>query len=189
MANFYEALVRTLNFEGGYGDEETDRGKETYRGITRRSNPEWSGWAIVDLLKTNSDFPNCLDRDSILQGEVESFYMSLWNSLRLQQVRSQSLSNAIFDFAVNSGQTCAIKFLQRVLNLRSMNGKRWEVLDVDGVMGSKTFASLSTMATKYSSDAELLTSMLNCWRGVYCMEFAERVPDQVVNIHSWFSRI
>lgn len=41
----------TLKHEGGYANHPADKGGETYRGITRKHNPEWSGWKYIDEVK------------------------------------------------------------------------------------------------------------------------------------------
>ena len=43
MANFEEAYKRTCKFEGGWVNKDGDSGKETYKGISRVANPNWSG--------------------------------------------------------------------------------------------------------------------------------------------------
>ena len=51
MADFKEAFELTLAHEGGYVKDPDDRGGETYKGIARRYNPGWSGWARIDKAK------------------------------------------------------------------------------------------------------------------------------------------
>lgn len=52
---FDEALKQTLAFEGGYANDPDDRGGETFRGISRRSFPDWPGWALIDRAKREGD--------------------------------------------------------------------------------------------------------------------------------------
>ena len=47
----YEYLQTMLNTEGGYNNEASDRGGETFRGVSRRIWPNWPGWQMVDEVK------------------------------------------------------------------------------------------------------------------------------------------
>ncbi len=49
---FYSQIIpTTLAHEGGYANHPSDKGGETYRGITRKHNPNWEGWAFIDEVK------------------------------------------------------------------------------------------------------------------------------------------
>lgn len=48
---FENVLSHTLGFEGGYANDPADRGGETFRGISRKSWPNWPGWALIDQVK------------------------------------------------------------------------------------------------------------------------------------------
>ena len=51
MADFDIAYGETELREGGYVNDPVDRGGETHRGVARKFNPDWKGWALVDRLK------------------------------------------------------------------------------------------------------------------------------------------
>ncbi|HBF18469.1 MAG TPA: hypothetical protein DDW81_00145 [Cryomorphaceae bacterium] len=51
MADFEWAYRHTSNKEGGYVNDPSDYGRETYRGISRRWHPYWEGWKIVDEVR------------------------------------------------------------------------------------------------------------------------------------------
>ena len=51
MADFHKALKRTAKYEGGYVNDPADAGGETYKGISRRANPKWDGWQLIDAHK------------------------------------------------------------------------------------------------------------------------------------------
>jgi poly-D-alanine transfer protein DltD len=74
MANFIISLQRTLVHEGGYIHDSEDVGGETYKGISRASHPNWSGWIIIDKYKEKPGFPSILNSDSELQKQIEEFY-------------------------------------------------------------------------------------------------------------------
>ena len=59
MALFEKALLKTSAHEGGYVNDPTDRGGETYRGISRKFYPDWPGWEVVDdALAQGREVPN-----------------------------------------------------------------------------------------------------------------------------------
>ena len=57
MANFEDEFNRIIFVEGGYVNDPSDAGGETYLGISRKANPYWKGWEMVDTIKQqNSEF-------------------------------------------------------------------------------------------------------------------------------------
>ena len=118
MADFKKALKRTARYEGGYVDDPQDLGGETYKGISRKANPTWSGWEIIDAhkKKSPSGFKKLLDADKDLQLSVDKLYMSnYWAQVRGCDINSQALAEEIFDMAVNACVSRAIKFAQKMV--------------------------------------------------------------------------
>lgn len=114
MANFEEAYKRTCKFEGGWVNKDGDSGKETYKGISRVANPNWSGWVIVDSYKKKSNFPKNLDSDKKLQELVKDCYKNnYWNPICGDKIKNQKVANEIYDTAVNMGVAMSIKLSQR----------------------------------------------------------------------------
>jgi len=94
VANFSIALDKTLSWEGGYT---TDSGGETNYGISKRSYPS-------------------LDIKNITKEQAAQIYRrDFWNPLLLDGIKSQSVANMIFDFAVNAGKAQALKTLRAAL--------------------------------------------------------------------------
>ena len=93
-------LLFTLRFEGGYSNDPSDKGGETYRGISRVSNRTWAGWAVLDKIankKQNQIF-------SQLEAEVKQFYYkNYFQVYNLDKLNSSKVALSIFDFVVNSG--------------------------------------------------------------------------------------
>jgi len=122
MADFataYEAMIRN---EGGYvlHSVSGDRGGMTYAGIARNMNPQWPGWQIID------------NGDQVPAQLVRDFYLAnYWNTIRGDQIGSQAIAQAIFDFHVNAGAV-ARKLAQLVVGATP-----------DGVIGDKTVAALN----------------------------------------------
>ena len=110
MADFNSAYQILLVHEGGYVDDPDDPGGETYRGIARKSWPNWEGWGIVDTLKSQQGFPGSPDEHSDLQDKVKSFYLdNFWNKVKGVGINEQRIADSIFDFAVNAGAVTSSK--------------------------------------------------------------------------------
>ena len=110
MADFKTALWITGRNEGGWVNDETDRGGETYCGISRRNFPKWSGWQTLD----DTSFREGLVLPE-LDGEVTDFYKAnFWDVLDLDNMPDQDLANQVYDMAVNSGVGEARKLLSSI---------------------------------------------------------------------------
>lgn len=94
MADFLPAFEAMIANEGGYvlHQVEGDRGGMTYAGIARNMNPNWPGWAVIDEGGTPS------------ADMVRHFYrVQFWNPICGDEIQSQEVAQAIFDFHVNAG--------------------------------------------------------------------------------------
>ncbi len=115
MADFIIAYKRTKPFEGGYVNDPDDLGGETYKGISRKANPKWEGWLIVDFHKSLPNFPRNLESNKELQNMIPGFYKkNYWNVFWGDRLKSQKIANEIYDQCVNLGASRAIKIAQRV---------------------------------------------------------------------------
>lgn len=121
MAKFIDAYKKVLNNEGIYSNDPDDAGGETYKGISRKANPNWDGWISIDAIKKAhpTTFKGILKKTPELEKKVQDLYKDkYWDCFELDDVPSQLIAEQMFDTAVNQGQTAAIKFAQRVLDLR-----------------------------------------------------------------------
>lgn len=121
MAKFIDAYKKVLNNEGIYSNDPDDTGGETYKGISRRANPNWDGWISIDAIKKShpTTFKGILKKTPELEKKVQDLYKDkYWDCFELDDVPNQLVAEQMFDTAVNQGQTAAIKFAQRVLDLR-----------------------------------------------------------------------
>jgi lysozyme family protein len=152
---FEEALEHTLSIgvEGGYANDPDDSGGETYKGVSRRSNRQWPGWAIVDEARdiTSGARKKIMSRTgqwrlidqyietnhkAVMDKYLHDFYLvAHWAPLEGLPDR---LRMKVFDFGVNAGLPRAIKTLQRVIGAR-----------IDGIIGPQTLA----LATDGKMDA------------------------------------
>lgn len=117
--NFDEAFKTVLRHEGGYTDNAADPGGKTKYGITE-----------------------AVAREIGYRGEMRELPIDLvrriykdryWDTVKAEEL-PPSTRYAVFDAAVNSGPSQAIKWLQRSLG----------VLD-DGIIGPKTIAAANAV--------------------------------------------
>lgn len=121
MADFKTAYKKIEAAEGSYCFDPDDAGGETYKGISRRANPNWDGWISIDAIKKShpTTFKGILKKTPELEKKVQDLYKDkYWDCFELDDVPNQLVAEQMFDTAVNQGQTAAIKFAQRVLDLR-----------------------------------------------------------------------
>lgn len=194
MADFYEAYKITMKHEGGYVNDKDDVGGETYCGIARNYNPSWEGWQLIDSLKAAAEavgtpiFPaNAYDNKEI-DRLVKKFYKErYWDVNLLDHCTSQDVANEMFDTGVNMGTARAGKFLQKALNLLNDNGKRWDDIVEDGVVGKNTLKALDACLAFRSDDT--LYKILNILQGMHYIEYMTKSPIQEKYAYGWLSRV
>lgn len=188
MADFLKAYNITLDHEGGYSNDPTDIGRETYKGISRKYNPDWDGWVLIDSLKSDSNFPNNTYKNTILNDMICKFYKEkYWDVILLDECTSQEVANELFDTSVNMGTTRAIKFLQRALNLLNKDGNIYSDISEDGKMGKNTLKALKA-CIDYRGDSYLF-KILNLLQGNHYLEFMIKNPEQEKFAYGWLSRV
>lgn len=111
----------TLAYEGGYVNDPDDPGGPTNKGITQR---------VYDAYRKRLGEPLQSVR-LITAAEVDAIYRSqYWDAVRGDDLPA-GLDFALWDFAVNSGTSRAIKELQKIVGTK-----------VDGVIGERTLAKI-----------------------------------------------
>lgn len=135
MAEIKLALPITRKHEGGYVCDPDDPGGETYVGVARKYNPNWIGWKYIDQMKSDANFPKCLDDHKELQQAINDLYKSkYWDRVKCDQIENQEIANKVFDIAVNMGPGTSAKLLQTTLGVT-----------VDGKIGNQTLTALNAM--------------------------------------------
>lgn len=120
MANFNLAIDKVIKSEGGYIYDPDDAGGETIFGISRRANPNWLGWKIVDKVKKEHpvDYKKLLNNNIELLNKAKLLYkQKYWDVMELDDIPSQKLAFQMFDTAVNMGVSKAISITQRLLGM------------------------------------------------------------------------
>ena len=124
-STFEKALGFVLAHEGGFVNHPRDPGGATNRGITQAT---FDAWRRQNGLQKETV-------EDITDDEVAKIYrVQYWDAVRANEL-PVGLDYALFDFAVNSGPSRAVKFLQRIVGV-----------DDDGAIGTMTMDAV----TRYS---------------------------------------
>lgn len=123
IENFDVSLTYVLAEEGGYGNHPKDPGGATNKGVIQRE---------YNAYRRNRGLPQRSVKSIELPEVQEIYKKSYWDSIRADEIPS-GLDYCVFDYAVNSGPSQAIKTLQRAIN---SHGDR--NIAVDGRIGDVT---------------------------------------------------
>ena len=190
MANFKEAYEITMGHEGGYSNDPVDAGGETYKGITKRFEPDWEGWVIIDSLRNNPNFPKCLDENEELQEKVMEVYKrKYWDIFWGDKFDNQDIANEMFDTGVNMGTTRAIKYLQKSLNLLNRDQKNYSDISEDGVIGNNTLNTLNNFLNKFKKDVKYLLKLMNLFQGMHYINYMGKDSKQERFARGWLNRV
>lgn len=121
--NHIEPLIRK---EGGYRliNVKHDRGGQTYAGISRRANPNWAGWSLID--KGERDV-------KVLAPLAHNRYRdSYWRPIQGDHLLNDEIAEVLFSSAVLSGPRTAIRLAQIACDIQ-----------VDGVIGPQSLAAIN----------------------------------------------
>ena len=127
MADVTKLIPHILKFEGGFVDDPDDLGGQTNKGVTyqtyklyrrRKGLPE----------PTVEDLKNLSDEE--FTDILKTLY---WDVCLGDRINSQSVANAIVDWAWNSGTVTAVKEVQRILGVED-----------DGIVGNITLAAINS---------------------------------------------
>lgn len=168
-----EILPHTLKYEGGYSNHPNDSGGETYRGIARKINPDWEGWAQVDKIKQSQS----LTATTIITGLeplVANFY---WQRYFLpkdfDKLSDTDIALQLFDFNVNGGYSIA-----KVVNALAATGIN---------TSATTFEQLLPFLSRVEP-AAFISALLSERKKHYDTLIASN-PDQSVFKNGWYSRL
>ena len=170
MANFRPALEAILAHEGGFQLTNTahDKGGMTYAGISRRGNPHWAGWDLIDRGDTESD---------VLKLHVESRYRSnYWTPIEGDKLPSQEVALSMFSCAVLSGPSTSVRLAQMVCGVTA-----------DGIMGPVTLGRLEHIQSGSPAE-ELFDARFALARIARYSEIVKRNPTQAKFLRGWINR-
>lgn len=104
MANYDEAINIVFNNEGGFNSNLGDGEGMTYRGLTKKSDKDWSGWAYIDSYISKNGEPKEEYIFPELEQSVKDYYQkTYWQMAHGDELTNQDMANFLFSFFVNSG--------------------------------------------------------------------------------------
>lgn len=192
MADFKRAFASAMRHEGGYANHPDDRGRETYKGISRRFWPKWSGWKHVDRAKEEigyepkygtkeyREWVKLLDKvlgfDPELQALVVSFYhQNFWLPV-YERIKPDIITDWLFDKHINTGSKYRVaRWIQQALG----------TVKVDGIIGWVTARAINDYP---GGPAELLEKAREHARAYY-RGIVERRPSQAKFLNGWLARV
>lgn len=125
--NFERALPLVLKHEGGFVNHPKDPGGATNKGVT-----------IATFRRYVKADGTVADLKAISDEQVATvYYRHYWSAVNAQALPS-GVDYAVFDFAVNSGPSRAVKFLQKVLGVTQ-----------DGRVGPKTIEAAKGLSANW----------------------------------------
>lgn len=187
MSDFNVAHQKVMGNEGGYANNPSDAGGETYKGIARKSWPQWGGWKYVDGVKANTvpqppygtaayrnhvNYLNgCLAQLTSLQQMVLDFYkVNFWDRYRLSEVNDQTVATWLYDHVVNGGARGA-QWMQEAVGVTA-----------DGKIGPATIAAIN------AADPVTLLQEAEDVAAFYRLDRAAADPSQIQFLPSWLRR-
>ena len=119
IGNFEQCLALVLKEEGGYVDNPHDPGGMTNLGVTKKTYEAWVNRTVDEA-----------EMRGLTPDDVAPLYQrNYWDKVAANSL-PVGVDYCLFDTAVNSGPSQAVKFIQRALNVV-----------VDGILGQQTIAA------------------------------------------------
>ncbi len=163
MERFKKFLDYIFEVEGGFTDDENDRGGKTNWGITEEEAREFG--YTGDMRNLTKDFAKNI--------YLKKYYLGN----KLDKVVNDKVALSICDWAVNSGRN-GTKNAQIAINqLTNAN------LDVDGIIGNKTLEALN------SADPEKFLEVYHNLQRIYYKGKVEADRTQERFLTGWLNRI
>lgn len=127
MARVELLVPHILRWEGGWVDDPDDLGRATCKGVCYRTYKLYCS-------RKKKPTPTIEDLKNISDDEFVAILKEMyWDACRADRIESQSVANAIVDWAWNSGTTTAAKEVQKVLGV-----------EADGIIGNITLAAINS---------------------------------------------
>lgn len=130
MADFLIAFNRTEKNEGKdiWTKIDGDSGGETWSGISRKANPSWSGWKILDQIKNKKNGQKISTPE--LEERKQSLYRTnYWNPIWGDEIKNQKVANDLYDTGVNCGVSMSIKLSERQFKMKETGRMSDELLN------------------------------------------------------------
>jgi lysozyme family protein len=179
--SFQTALPEVLIHEGGYVNDPLDAGGETFRGISRRANPDWPGWPIIDAAKlagirTAAAINRHYANNSVIFDLVAALYRRKYYLPVAKFPAPERATDKMFDAGVHRGPGGAIRIAQGVLGVKA-----------DGVIGPKTLAAAHGYFSLPRGEDAFLTAFRMAQAAFY-RAIVDRKPNQAKFLSGWLAR-
>ena len=127
MADVTKLIPHILKFEGGFVNDPDDLGGATNKGVTFKAYKNYR-------MHMGLPIPSIGDLRRLNDYEFTDILKSMyWDPCKADFIDSQSVANAIVDWAWNSGTVTAVKEVQRILGVAD-----------DGIVGSITLSAVNS---------------------------------------------
>lgn len=127
MAKVDKLVPHILKWEGGWANDPDDLGGATNKGVTFKT---YKSYCRIE----GKPVPSIGDLRRLTDEEFKDILKTLyWNPCKGDFIVSQSVANAIVDWAWNSGTATAIKEVQKELGVK-----------VDGIIGNVTLSAINS---------------------------------------------
>ena len=123
IETFHAVKPHLLKHEGGYVDHPNDPGGATNMGVTRATLSNWRGYPVSKQEV----------RDLKVDEAIAIYKARYWDAVRGDELPG-GVDYCVYDFAVNSGPSRAIKELQKVVGV-----------EADGAIGRVTMGAVNRM--------------------------------------------
>ncbi|WP_108944092.1 glycoside hydrolase family 108 protein [Shewanella halifaxensis] len=179
MNNLKNRLIEELiEREGGYVNDPTDRGGETMYGIT------------LSVARENGYKGSMRDLPYELAFKI--YQDRYWTPLKLDDICriSETLTEQLFDFGVNSGVNRAGKCLQQVLNVLNNRQTLYPDLVADGIVGSRSLYALNKYVEhRKQNGLKVLIEAVRGMRISFCINIAVKDENQEKYQFGWLQRV
>lgn len=130
MADFLTAFNRTEKNEGKnvWVEIDGDSGGETWSGISRKANPTWAGWKILDGFK-NKKNKQVISTPELERLKKELYKTNYWNPVWGDKIKKQEVANDLYDTGVNCGVSMSIKLSERQFGMKETGKMSEELLN------------------------------------------------------------
>lgn len=130
MADFLIAFNRTEKNEGKdiWTKVDGDSGGETWSGISRKANPSWSGWKILDQIKNKKNGQK-ISTPELEESKQSLYRTNYWNAICGDEIKNQKVANDLYDTGVNMGPSTSIKLSERQFGMKETGRMSDELLN------------------------------------------------------------
>jgi lysozyme family protein len=197
MKEIYEkALTFTKTAEGGFANYKSDSGQMTYSGVSRKWNPLWFGWEIIDRVLVRypeliapydkppvsvKNLDKELASNEILQEKIKEFYYENYFKKCGGVSTPDILAIAMFDASVLTGVKRSVKNLQKSLKLHYGYN-----ITVDGIFGNTSKSFVDKAIAEQGVDSLVKSYLLEY---IETLKESSKIKDNKKFLLGWLERI